>query len=93
MITLQENISGWLIDWLYRSFTAHQHQKGHTVPKQVSELDDDDIIKNVMSPPERYAMVKWMQSPRQKVKSHLEKKSSNEQGNAHYDPRPAKVAG
>ncbi len=24
----------WLIDWLYPSFTAHQHQKGHTVPKQ-----------------------------------------------------------
>ncbi len=28
-----------------------------------------------------------------KVTSHLEKKSSNEQGNAHYSPRPAKVAG
>ncbi len=27
---------------LYQSFTAHQHQKGHTVPKQVSPLDDDD---------------------------------------------------
>ncbi len=32
---------------------AHQHQKGHhghTVPKQVSPLDDDDddITKNVM---------------------------------------------
>ncbi len=24
-----------LIDWLYQSLTAHQHQKGHTVPKQV----------------------------------------------------------
>ncbi len=23
---------------------AHQHQKGHTVPKQVSPLDDDDDI-------------------------------------------------
>ncbi len=34
--------STWLIDWLYQSFTAHQHQKGHTVPKQVSPLDDDD---------------------------------------------------
>ncbi len=32
-----------------------------------------------------------MQSPGQIVKSHLEKKSSNEQGNAHYGPRPAKV--
>ncbi len=31
-----------LIDWLNQSFTAHQHQKGHTVPKQVSPLDDDD---------------------------------------------------
>ncbi len=36
--------SNWLIDWLYQSFTAHQHQKGHTVPKQVSPLDDDDDI-------------------------------------------------
>ncbi len=33
-----------LIDWLYPSFTAHKHQKGHTVPKQVSPLDDDDDI-------------------------------------------------
>ncbi len=40
-----------------------------------------------------YAMVKWMQSLRQNVKLQLEKKSSNEQGNAHYGPRPAKVAG
>ncbi len=32
------------INWLYQSFTAHQHQKGHTVPKQVSPLDDDDDI-------------------------------------------------
>ncbi len=32
------------IDWLYQSFTAHLHQKGHTVPKQVSPLDDDDDI-------------------------------------------------
>ncbi len=31
-------------------------------------------------------------SPRPNVKSNLEKKSSNEQGNAHYGPRPAKVA-
>ncbi len=31
-----------LIDWLYQSFTAHQHQKVHTLPKQVSPLDDDD---------------------------------------------------
>ncbi len=40
------SISGvqWLIDWLYQSLTAHQHQKGHTVPKQVSPLDDDDDI-------------------------------------------------
>ncbi len=29
---------------LYQSFTAHQHQKGHTVPKQVTPLDDDDDI-------------------------------------------------
>ncbi len=36
--------SNELIDWLYQSFTAHQHQKGHTVPKQVSPLDDDDYI-------------------------------------------------
>ncbi len=27
----------WL--WLYQSLTAHQHQKGHTVPKQVSPLE------------------------------------------------------
>ncbi len=27
---------------LYQSFTAHQNQKGPTVPKQVSPLDDDD---------------------------------------------------
>ncbi len=32
-----------VIDWLYQSLTAHQHQKGHTVPKQVSQLE-----KNVM---------------------------------------------
>ncbi len=42
------------INQLYQSFTAHQHPKGHTVPKQVSPLDDDyDITestrkKNVM---------------------------------------------
>ncbi len=29
-----------LNDWLYQSFTAHQHQKGHTVPNQMSLLDD-----------------------------------------------------
>ncbi len=45
------------------------------------------------SPLEETAMVKWVQSPRENVKSHLEKKSSNEQSNAHYGPRPAKVAG
>ncbi len=33
-----------LIDWLYQSFPAHQHQKGHTVPKQLSPLDDGDDI-------------------------------------------------
>ncbi len=33
-----------LINWLYQRFTAHQHQKGHTLPKQVSPLDDDDDI-------------------------------------------------
>ncbi len=33
-----------MCDWLYQSFMAHQHQKGHTVPKQVSLLDDDDDI-------------------------------------------------
>ena len=33
-----------LIDWFYQSFTAHQNQKGHTVPKEVSPLDDDDDI-------------------------------------------------
>ncbi len=32
------------IDWLYQRFTAHQHQKGRTVPKQVSPLDNDDDI-------------------------------------------------
>ncbi len=32
---------------------AHQHQKGHTVPKQVSPLDDDDDI----SPLENNVMV------------------------------------
>ncbi len=25
---------------------AHQHQKGHIVPKQVSPLDDDDITES-----------------------------------------------
>ncbi len=45
------------------------------------------------SPPEKNAMVKWVQSPRQKVKSHPEKQSRNEQGNAHYGPQPDKVAG
>ncbi len=34
-----------LVD-LYQSFTAHQHQKGHTVPKQVSPLDDDGITES-----------------------------------------------
>ncbi len=24
-----------MIDWLYHILTAHQHQKGHTAPKQV----------------------------------------------------------
>ncbi len=52
------------------------------MPKQVSPLDDDDDIT---------------ESTRKKcygsTVSHLEKKSSNEQGNAHYGPRPAKVAG
>ena len=32
-----------LIDYI-KSFMAHQHQKGHTVPKQVRPLDDDDDI-------------------------------------------------
>ncbi len=41
---------------------------------------------------DKNVMVKWVQSPRQNVKSHLEKESSNEQGNAHYGPWPAKVA-
>ncbi len=36
--------SDWLIDWLHQSFTAPQHQKGHTVPKQVSPPDDNDDI-------------------------------------------------
>ncbi len=45
------------------------------------------------SPPEKNAMVKWVQSPRQNANPHPEKKSSSEQGNAHYGPRPAKVAG
>ncbi len=35
---------GWW--WWYQSLTAHQHQKGHTVPKQVSPLDDDDITES-----------------------------------------------
>ncbi len=62
-----------LIDWLYQSFTAHQHQKGHTVPKQVSPLHDDDDI-TVSTRKKCYGS----------TVSHLEKKSSNEQGNAHY---------
>ncbi len=33
-----QGLIDWLIDWLYQSLTAHQHQKGHTVPKQVSPL-------------------------------------------------------
>ncbi len=32
-----------LINWLYQGLTAHQHQKGHIVPKRVSPLE-----KNVM---------------------------------------------
>ncbi len=62
---------------------AHQHQKGHTVPKQVSPLDDDDDITESTRKKECYGS----------TVSHLEKKSSNKQGNAHYGPRPAKVAG
>ncbi len=31
-------------------------------------------------------------NPKANIKSHPEKMSSNEQGNAHYGPRPAKVA-
>ncbi len=61
----------------YQSLTAHQHQKGHAV-QNMCKLN---------------VMVKWVQSQRQNVKLHHEKKSSNEQGNAHYGPRPAKVAG
>ena len=39
--------SAWKsIDWLYQSFIAHQHQKGHTLPKQVSPLGDDDITES-----------------------------------------------
>ncbi len=76
----------WVSEW-YQSLTAHQHQKGHTVPNR-SKLS----YESKPSSPEKYAMVKWMQSPRQNVKSHLRKKSSKEQGNAHYGPRPAKVA-
>ena len=37
------------IDWLYQIFTAHQHQKDHTVPKQVSPPDDDDDITRLQS--------------------------------------------
>ncbi len=60
------------------------------MPKQASPPDDDDDItestrKKVLS---FYSL-----SPSQNVKSNFEKKSSNEQGNAHYGPRPAKVAG
>ncbi len=51
---LQQQImvsNNWLeliseIDWLYQTFTAHQHQKGHTVPKQVRPLDDDDVTES-----------------------------------------------
>ncbi len=77
-------------EW-YQSLTAHQHQKGHIVLIRCKLS-----YESKQSPPEKYAMVKWMQSPRQNVKSHLQKKSSNEhdeQGNAHNGPRPAKVAG
>ncbi len=51
------------------------------------------VVKSKQNPPEKNAMVKWVQRPTQNLKSHLEKKSSNEQNNAHYGPRPAKVAG
>ncbi len=74
-------------EW-YQSLTAHQNQKGHTVPKQLLTA-----YESKQSPLEKNVMVKWVQRPRQNVKSHLEKKSRNEQGNAHYGPRPAKVAG
>ena len=45
------------------------------------------------SPLEKTATAKRVQSPKENVKSHLEKKSCNEQSYAHYGPRPAKVAG
>ncbi len=45
------------------------------------------------SPLEKNVMVKYVRSPRQNINSHVEKRSSNEQGNAHYGPWPAKVAG
>ncbi len=37
-------VTYYMLSWAYIdwSFTAHQHQKAHTVPKQVSTLDDDD---------------------------------------------------
>ena len=38
-----------------------------------------------------YGSTVWVQD--KNVKSNLEKKSSNEQGNADYGPRPTKVAG
>ncbi len=33
------------IDWLYQSFTAYQHQKGHTVPKQVMMISQSNRKK------------------------------------------------
>ncbi len=76
-------------EWVISKFNGTSTPKGSYSAKLSYESNQ--------SPPEKYAMVKWMQSPRQNVKSHAQKKSSNEQGNAHsrahYGPWPAKVAG
>ncbi len=47
-----------------------------------------------MSPPEMYAKAHGQMNAKSKTKRQVTSwKSSNEQGNAHYGPRLAKVAG
>ncbi len=54
-----------LIDYI-KSSTAHQHQKGHTVPKQVSPLDDDDDMTESTR-----KKVLWFYSPRTALRTAL----------------------
>ncbi len=56
-VEVYECVSEW-----YQSLTAHQHRKGHTVPKTGLNCQ----------------VTSW-------------KKSSNEQGNAHYGPRSSLI--